>query len=226
MIDACQVANVKLMIAYRLHFETTNLTAIQLIRSGAFGQIQSIQSSNGFNCGASEWRLQKALAGGGPLMDVGIYSLNAARYLTGEEPTSITAYASSNPQDPRFREVEENVAWIMKFPSGVVASCNTTYGASMDGRYRVYGSKGWLEATPAFIYEGLHLNAHYTRDGAPDVNLDLPNSEKDPTHFTKQANHFSECIQQNLTPKTPGKEGLHDMQYMREIYHSAGIMIL
>src|ERR1700761_1858072 len=130
MIAACKTANVKLMIAYRCHYETTNLRAVKLIRDGAIGQIQQIQSAFGFNCGAGEWRLDKTLAGGGPLFDVGIYCLNATRYLTGEEPAEISAYSYTNPNDPRFKGVEENVAWVTKFPSGAVATCNTTYGAN------------------------------------------------------------------------------------------------
>jgi len=85
MIAACKAAHVKLMIAYRCHYEPTNLKAIGLIRTGALGQVQAIESSFGFNIAAGEWRLSKKLAGGGPLFDVGIYSLNACRYLTGEE---------------------------------------------------------------------------------------------------------------------------------------------
>ena len=94
MIAACKAANVKLMIAYRCHYEPTNLRAIKLIREGALGQVQSIESPFGFNIAKGEWRLNKKLAGGGPLFDVGIYSLNACRYLTGEEPADISAYAS------------------------------------------------------------------------------------------------------------------------------------
>jgi predicted dehydrogenase len=223
MIDACKVANVKLMIAYRCHYETTNLAAVKLIRDGALGQVQQIQSAFGFYCGAGAWRLDKKLAGGGPLMDVGIYSLNATRYLTGEEPSSLTAYTYTDPNDPRFKTVEENINWITKFPSGITASCNSTYGASMDGYFRVYGSKGWLEVNPAFIYEGLNLKADYYDSTGKRVKLDQPNPEKDPIHFTNEADHFSDCILQNKTPKTPGEEGLRDMQYIREIYRSAGI---
>jgi predicted dehydrogenase len=223
MIDACKAAHVKLMIAYRCHYETTNLRAVQLVREGALGQIQQIQSAFGFSCGANEWRLQMPLAGGGPLMDVGIYCLNATRYLTGEEPASFSAYTYSNPADPRFKTVEENLNWITKFPSGVVASCATTYGAQMDGYFRVYGSKGWLEVNPAFGYDGLKLQAEYFDANGKYVKLDEANPEKDPIHFTKQAIHFSDCIQKNLTPKTPGEEGLCDMTYIREIYRSAGI---
>ena len=84
MIAACKAANVKLMIAYRCHYEPTNLRAVKLIRDGALGQVQAIESSFGFNMGPNEWRTNKKLAGGGPVFDVGIYSLNACRYLTGK----------------------------------------------------------------------------------------------------------------------------------------------
>src|SRR6266404_1376056 len=107
MIDACRKAKKKLMIAYRCRYEPINLRAIQLIRDG---------------------RLSKKLGGGGPLMDVGIYSLNACRYLTGEEPAELKGYSSVIDHDGRFNEVEENLSWTMKFPSGIIVSCNTTYG--------------------------------------------------------------------------------------------------
>ena len=225
MIDACKTANVKLMIAYRCHYETTNLAAVKLIRDGAIGQVQSIQSAFGFNIAAGEWRIDRPLAGGGPLMDVGIYSLNATRYLTGEEPSGITAYAYTNPSDPRFKTVEENVVWTTKFPSGIVATCNTTYAAPMEGFYRVYGSKGWLNVDRAFGYEGQHLTAEFVDAAGKQITLDQPNSEKDPTHFIKEANHFSNCILHNQTPQSPGEEGLRDMQYIKQIYNSAGIQM-
>src|SRR5246127_1572468 len=178
MIAACKAANVKLMIAYRCHYEPTNLRAIQLIRDGALGQVQAVQSAFGFNIAPGEWRLSKTMAGGGPLYDVGIYSLNACRYLTGEEPDHIAAYASVIDHDGRFKEVEENVSWTMHFPSGVLASCATTYGANMDGYFRVYGSKGWLQVDKAFVYEGLHLRASYS-----GKQLDEPNPARDPSQF-------------------------------------------
>ena len=220
MIDACKVANVKLMIAYRCHYEPTNLRAVQLIRSGALGQVQAIQSAFGFSIAPGEWRLNKKLAGGGPLFDVGIYSLNACRYLTGEEPSAISANASVIDHDGRFNEVEENVSWTMKFPSGIVASCATTYGANMPGYFHVYGSKGWLQVDNAFVYEGLHLRAEYG-----DTKIDEPNPARDPSHFVAEAEHFSHCVQNNLEPQSPGEEGLKDMRYITEIYRSAGIMI-
>jgi predicted dehydrogenase len=218
MIAACKAANVKLMIAYRCHYEPTNLRAVKLIRDGALGQVQAIQSAFGFNIGKGEWRLSKAMAGGGPLYDVGIYSLNACRYLTGEEPGQISAYASVIDRDGRFNEVEENLAWTMRFPSGIVASCTTTYGANMDGYFRIYGSKGWLQVDNAFVYQGLHLRAEYS-----GTKLDEPNPAHDPSHFQAEAEHFSHCIQSGQQPQSPGEEGLRDMRYIAEIYRSAGI---
>lgn len=220
MIAACKAANVKLMIAYRCHYEPTNLRAIQLIRDGRLGQVQAIDSSFGFNIAPGEWRLNKQLAGGGPLYDVGIYSLNACRYLTGEEPAQISAYAYTIDHDGRFNEVEENDSWTMRFPSGIVASCSTTYGANMAGYFKVYGSKGWLQVDQAFVYEGLHLRADLS-----GTQLDEPNPARDPSQFQAEAEHFSHCVQNNLEPQSPGEEGLRDMKYIAQIYRSAGIAV-
>lgn len=220
MIAACKAANVKLMIAYRCHYEPTNLNAVKLIRDGAVGKVQTIESSFGFDMKPGEWRLSKALAGGGPLFDVGIYSLNACRYLTGEEPQEIAAYTSVIDHDGRFNEVEENVSWTMLFGSGVVASCTTTYGAPMEGYFRVHGSKGWLEASPAFVYEGLRLRGELS-----GANLDEPNPARDPSQFQAEAEHFSHCVQNGLEPQSPGEEGQRDLQYITRIYQSAGIRI-
>ena len=221
MIEACKKADRKLMIAYRCQYEPTNLRAIQLIRDGSLGTIQAIESANGFHISPGEWRLNKKLAGGGPMMDVGIYSLNACRYLTGEEPHELTGYSSVIDHDGRFNEVEENVSWTMKFPSGIVASCNTTYGAPMDGFYRVHGSKGTMHVEPAFAYQGLHLTAHL----AADKVFDEPNPEHDPTQFAREADYFATCIAENRTPKTAGEEGLKDMELIAEIYRSCGIQM-
>ena len=220
MISTCKKAGVRLMIAYRCHYEPTNLKAVQLIRDGALGQVQAIESPFGFNIRAGEWRLSKKLAGGGPLFDVGIYSLNACRYLTGEEPAQISAYASVIDKDGRFNEVEENVGWTIRFPSGIVASCTTTYGASMPGYFRVYGSKGWLQVDQAYVYEGLRLRGEFQ-----GTKLDELNPARDPSHFQAEAEHFSYCVQNGLEPQSPGEEGLRDMRYITAIYRSAGISI-
>jgi len=224
MIAACKAANVKLMIAYRLHYEPTTLKAIKMVRDGTLGKVQAIDSANGFNIAPGEWRTTKALGGGGPLMDVGIYSLNATRYLTGEEPERFTAVVSTVDHDGRFETVEENTAWTMRFPSGILASCVTTYGAQMPGYYKVFGSKGWMEVG-SFGYQNLRLRASYTvgPKGSPATNIDETNTEPDPKQFEREVDHFSECIVQNKTPDTPGEEGLWDMKHIQSIYRAAGV---
>jgi len=218
MIGACRKAGRKLLIAYRCQLEPVNLRAIRMIRAGKLGKIQAIESANGFNIRPNEWRCNMKLAGGGPLMDVGIYSLNACRYLTGEEPGEIKAGASVIDHDGRFNEVEENLSWTMKFPSGIVASINTTYGCDMPGFYRVHGTKGMMHVEPAFAYEGEHLTAHI--QGEPAIEESGP--EKDPIQFAREADHLAGCILENREPKMSGEEGLKDMKIMMEIYRSCG----
>jgi predicted dehydrogenase len=216
MIDACRVARKRLMIAYRCQLEPMNVRAIQMIREGKLGKIEAIESANGFNIRPGERRLNRTLAGGGPLMDMGIYSLNACRYLTGEEPIDIQARSSVIDQDGRFNEVEESLSWTMKFPSGIVASCNTTYGAAMPGFYRVHGSKGMIHIEPAFAYEGQRFTARI--EGEPPI--DEPSSDRDPSQFLREADHFAECIVHNREPRMSGQEGLRDMKLMMAMYGS------
>jgi len=220
MIAACKAANVKLMIAYRLHYEPLHLKAVKLLRDGALGKVGTINGAFGFNAQAGAWRLNKALAGGGSVFDVGIYVLNASRYLTGEEPVGFTAVASTMDQDGRFGTVEENVSWTTKFPSGAVATGSCTYGTQMPGYFKVFTTKGWMTMEPAFNYDGLRLRAQ-----APGLNLDEANAEKDPTQFTREADHFSECVIEGKTPKSSGEEGLRDMRYIFEIYGAAGVKL-
>jgi predicted dehydrogenase len=218
MIAACRKANRKLMIAYRCHFEPMNLRGVQLIREGRLGAIHAIESINGFNIKPGEWRINRILGGGGPMMDVGIYSLNACRYLTGEEPVEWKGEMSTIDRDGRFAEVEENMSWTMKFPSGVLTSCQTSYGVSMPGWYRVRGTKGTLEMATAFTYQGQHLTAKIAGEPAIDETSPL----RDPAHFPLEMDHLAECIFRNQEPKTPGEEGLRDMRLMMDIYRSAG----
>jgi predicted dehydrogenase len=218
MLDACKKAEKKLMIAYRCQFEPTHLKAIELIQSGKLGKIQAIESANGFNIRAGEWRLSGKLAGGGPLMDMGVYSLNACRYLLGEEPSGIKAFASVIDKDGRFNEVEENLSWTMQFPSGVVASCNTSYGCNMPGFVRVHGSKGMLNLEPAFGYQGIRMNVRIQGEQP----IDVADESKDPAQFVREADHFAEAILQNKPLRASGEDGFKDMKYVMEMYKSAG----
>lgn len=228
MIEVCEHKKVKLMIAYRCQYQPQQLKAIELIRSGAIGKVQTIESSFGFDIGKTftfdgvtkpSWRIDKKMAGGGPLVDVGIYCLNATRYLTGEEPAEIKAIASTIDHDGRFAEVEESDSWAMKFPSGIVANCSTTYGgAGTGGYFKVQGSKGWLKMDPAFPYQGMHLTGSLDRQP-----LDVPDPWQDPRQFTEEADYFADCVWNDREPKTDGEEGLRDMTYISEIYKSAGV---
>ncbi|HEY0263211.1 MAG TPA: Gfo/Idh/MocA family oxidoreductase [Granulicella sp.] len=217
MIAACKKASRKLMIAYRMRLEPTTLRVREMIRSGQLGTVQGIESANGFNIRAGEWRLNGKLAGGGPLMDMGVYSLNGCQFLLGEEPTQMFATASVIDHDGRFDEVEENLSWTMKFPSGAVAACNTTYGAGMDGMMTIHGSKGWLRMQPAFSYDGLHLTG---RINGKDI--DEPVAAKDPSQFVREAEYFAKCITDNTTPEPSGEVGLRDMKLMMELYRLSG----
>ena len=216
MIQACQSARRKLMIAYRCQYEPTHLRAAQLIREGKLGSIQSIESAFGFPIAPNDWRLDKKLSGGGPLVDVGIYCLNASRYLTGAEPVELSGFSSVVDQDGRFAQVEETLSWTMKFPGGALANCTCTYGSQMRGYFRVRGSRGTLTMDPAFNYDKPHLSAQF--DGGET--LEFTSDESDPIQFLREADHMANCIAQNKEPRTPGQEGLRDMELIAQIYHS------
>jgi len=224
MIAACKQADRKLMIAYRCQLEATILKARDLVQTGALGKIQGAQGAFGFNAQPGIWRLDRKLAGGGPLMDVGIYPLNTTRFLFGEEPGDIKANSSVIDHDGRFDQVEENLAWIMKFPSGITASYNTTYGAQMPGFLRIFGSKGILTLEPAFGYEGTHLVARINGPsrGQPGTTIDMPSPDKDPIEFVHEADYFANCIQNNLPVGPSGEEGLRDTRIMMDIYRASG----
>lgn len=216
MIVACKQARRKLMIGYRCQLEPTTLHVKQLIQSGKLGTIHSIESANGFNTPAGEWRLNPKLAGGGPLLDVGIYSLNACRFLLGEEPSRVSAFSSVIDHDGRFDQVEETIAWIMKFPGGTIATCSTSYGADMEGFYRVHGSKGAITVQPAFSYLGIHMLGQIGEEPLDDLD-----KASFPDEFTRETDHFAHCVLEDRQPGPSGEEGLKDMEWIAQIYKSA-----
>jgi predicted dehydrogenase len=144
MIDACKAAKVKLMIAYRLQYEPMTLKALDMVKSGKFGKIQSMEANKGSNIRAGEWRITKALGGGGAMFDHGVYCINTFRMFTGEEPVRFNTQISTPDRDGRFNEVEENVSWVMGFPSGALALGAASYGNEMGGFYRLQGPWGFL----------------------------------------------------------------------------------
>ncbi|WP_294391052.1 Gfo/Idh/MocA family oxidoreductase [uncultured Sphingomonas sp.] len=218
MIAACKQAGKKLMIGYRVHFEPTNLEAIRLAESGAIGKRRYVRSEHGFvQTNPEAWRLKKALAGGGSLMDMGVYSLQAARYMTGEEPVSVYAHETTDRRDPRFREVEDMIEWQLEFPSGVIASCISMYSANQN-HILLMGEKGRIEMEPATRYEGNHLWTG--KDGREQEITSLPPGPRS-TQFAGQLDHLSECILSNREPIVSGEEGLRDMRIVEAIYRSA-----
>jgi predicted dehydrogenase len=218
MIAACRTAGVKLMIAYRVHYEPTHLEAQRLIQSGALGDLQAFEGSFGFNAKPDQWRLTRKYAGGGSLMDVGIYPLNEIRWLTGEEPVDFTAVAATRDHTSgRFAEMEQTLNWTMKFPSGIIAALGCTYGADMPGFLRIHGIKGSLEITSAYGYQGVHLSSI-----GGDTHVDITSPGDQTTHFQFEAAHFANCIRTGAEPKTGGEEGLHDLVAMEAVYKAAG----
>jgi len=219
MIRASKTAGKKLMIGYRAQFEPNNLRAIELVKRGEIGKVKTIIADHGRILRPEEpsdsWRAKRALAGGGSLMDIGIYSLQAARYITGEEPLEVSARTFSTPGDPRFAEIEETVAFSLAFPSGVLANCTSSYGHAEGKRYRVFGDKGYLDLDPATAYEGNVLRA--SKGGKPAELIEVPHGNQ----FAAEMDHLAECIQSGKEPKTPGEEGLRDVRIMEAIYAAA-----
>ena len=215
MIDAARKADRKLMVAYRCRYEPFNQEMIRMAREQELGPVKVVVADHGFNIGdPKQWRLNKALAGGGSLMDIGIYSLQAARYVTGEEPVEIAAMSHSTPGDERFKEVEETINFQLRFPSGVLANCTSSYGFSGQNRYRVITTKGWFELEPATSYTGLRMRV---RRGNVLEERSLPQRD----HFALEMDHLSECVMSEKQPLTPGEEGLRDLKLMMAIYEAA-----
>ena len=215
MIDAAKKADRKLMVAYRCQYEPFNQEAIRIARSGELGKTQMILADTGFPMGdPNQWRLNKQLAGGGSMMDIGIYALNASRYLTGEEPTEVNAMTYTTPGDVRFKEVEESTIFQLRFPSGILANCSSSYGYFHQSHYRVMGTDARLCMDPATWYSGLRL---WIERGNTIEQRDLPEVD----HFTAEMDHMSDCVMQNKTPLTPGEEGLRDLTIISAVYAAA-----
>ena len=214
MIDAAKAADRRLMVAYRLRYEPYTQALIKSVRDEEMGPLRLVLADAGFSIGdPKQWRLRKAMAGGGSLMDIGIYALNAARYITGEEPVAVQAMQHSTPGDPRFTEVEENVAFQLRFPSGVLANCTSSYGSPLN-RFRGVGTKGWIELEPALSYGGLRMRASMGRTIEERFHPVVD-------HFAAEMDHLSGCVMDGTEPLTPGEEGLKDLQIMMAIYESA-----
>ncbi len=219
MIEACARARVQLMIAYRIEYEHTNRSLIDMARAGKLGEVRSIHAINVQNQSApSQWRQIRALSGGGSLPDIGLYCLNTVRALTGEEPVEISATIHSPAGDPRFREVEDLVAFTLRFASGIVASCTSCYSAHQHSELQVMGVDAWARIASAFTYHGQKLTVS-RRDGIREAAAEYT---LNPSHqFALEIDHFAECVRTGRKPRTGGAEGLQDHKLMEAIYQSA-----
>jgi predicted dehydrogenase len=219
MIAACNSANVKLMIAYRIQYQPHNRKVREMLQQKTFGNPKLIEASNSqSSANPAHWRHKKALAGGGALPDIGLYCLNTNRFILGEEPTEVFAYQYSTPGNPLFTEVEELVSWQMRFPSGLIASCTTDYNVHESRHYRVLCEKGWINMDKAYAYKGQKLMTARA-EGKMERQEDIGLAEID--QFGAEMDHFSDCILNNKRPYTPGEEGLQDHIIMEAIYQSA-----
>ena len=222
MVDACKSAGVTLMVAYRMQYEPHAREATRLTRSGAFGTLKLIEAHNGqVQDTQSQWRHNGPLAGGGALPDIGLYCLNFSRAVTGEEPTEVFAWTWSAPGDPRFAENEENVAWQMRFPSGVVAKLSAAYDAHEARNARLYFQTGTIGLDPAFSYKGIRLSVTHRAPEREDVEVKEERIIAEVDQFAAEIDHMARCVLTGRRPRTPGEEGVQDNRIMDAIYRSA-----
>ena len=210
MVDACKRANVKLLVGYRMHFEPNTLEIIRMRNAGDFGKIMFFQGLSGFRIGdPKQWRLNKELAGGGAMMDIGIYSINGARYMVGEDPIWVTAEETKT--DPvKFKEgVDETIQFQMGFPGGAVASCLSTYSMNNLDRFFLNGLQGYAELNPSTGYGPIKGRTNKGELNFPHV-----------THQTVQMDEMSDIILNGKQPVVPvdGIEGVKDLKIIDAIY--------
>jgi predicted dehydrogenase len=212
MVDACKKAGVKLLVGYRMHFEPHTLEVVRMRKDGEFGKITFFQGLSGFVIGdPTQWRLNKALSGGGAMMDIGIYSINGARYMIGEDPVWVTAEETKT--DPeKFKEgIDETIQFQLGFPGGAVASCLSTYSMNNLDRFFLDGLNGWAELYPATGYGPIQGKTNKGEINQPVV-----------THQTVQMDEMAQIILEGKQPIIPvdGEEAVKDLKIIDAIYEA------
>ena len=213
MIRAAEQGRIKLMIAYRLHLETANLSAVEVVRSGQIGEPRFFVSAFSEAVEAGNIRLKRAL-GGGPLWDIGVYCVNAARYLFQDEPVEVVGVNVVG-GDPKFAEVGEAATAVLRFPGDRTATFTCSFGAASVSAYRVVGTKGDLLMDPAYGFEG-ELKSRLTIEGKSKEH-----TFKQRDQFGAQLLYFSRCILEGVEPEPSGAEGLADVRVIQAILRSA-----
>ena len=207
MIAVCKEAGVMLSIGYRLHFDPFNLEMMRLANDKVYGNVKRIYASHGLSS-VQGWRLDKEMAGGGPLMDVGIYCVNAGRYITGQEPIVVHATEGQKKNKKKFATIEESLTWTMEYPNGVITECSCSY--SQYGNYlRVEAENGWFEIAPSFSYRGLKGK---TSDGTMDI-MSI-------NQQAAQMDDFALAVIDKRPTPVPGEMGRQDIMIIEAIYRS------
>ena len=210
MIGACNKAGVKFSIGYRMHFDPYAIELMRLQREGDFGPLMKMTGDFSFVMANHEWRIEKKLGGGGPMMDLGIYIVNAACMATGQTPIAVTAHEEPKQRPDFFNEVEETIDFHLEFPNGAVCDAVTSFNQS-GARFRAEGSKGWIDfQTSAF---GYRVGDVVTSRGP----LDYPR----PYQQALQMDDFCDCIVSNRPTPVPGEMGLRDLKIIKAVYAAA-----
>lgn len=213
MVDACKKANVKLLVGYRMHFEPKTLEIVRMRKDGELGKIRFFQGLAGFKIGdPTQWRLNKELAGGGSMMDIGIYAVNGSRYMIGEEPIWVTAQETKTDPDKFKDGVDETIQFQLGFPGGAVASCLSTYNMNNLDRFFLTGDDGFAELMPATGYGPIQGRTNKGELTQAHV-----------THQTAQMEEMSDIILNGKQPLIPvdGNEAVKDLQIIDAIYLAA-----
>lgn len=208
MIEACDRAGVKLSIGYRLHFDPYHQEIMRLGQEDVFGPVTMVEGGYSFTYRNTDaWRFDKEMAGGGALLDVGIYAIQGARYVTGEEPVRVLAQAFNTRPDV-FQEIYESILWQMEFPSGAVSTHSTSYSGYVNRLYFT-APGGWAELDPSYHYDS---QSGRTSDGP----MDFPQVNQQ----ARQMDDFVDCILNDRKSRVSGDEGLRDMRVIEAIYRS------
>ncbi|WP_244486781.1 Gfo/Idh/MocA family oxidoreductase [Aurantimonas sp. Leaf443] len=219
MIDAAKAADRRLMVAYRAHFEPSNVRVKEMIDAGEIGPITFASSDHhrplDLSLPRDQWRAKRTIAGGGSLVDIGIYSLNGLIWFLGETPSRVCATLHSPPDDPRFAEVEDLMTAQLVFPSGARANISSSYSSNTK-RIDLFGAKAVAKLDPATSYSGNRLTV-----STPEANEQVVTKEPSEVQFSNEIDHLCEAISTGSAIRTPGEMGLRDVHIIHALYRSA-----
>lgn len=218
MISAADDAGRKLAVAYRVWHDPANRLLMEMARKEELGPLATVMAHKGtvMKLPPSDWRFDPRLAGGGALVDLGIYSIQAARYVAGNEPLEVQATVFSDPVDARYRRVEQNIAWTMRFP-GALASCTASWNYSGQNNIRAAFRDGFISLDPATLGARNRIFVGRDRGGTFGVEeQSVPFVDQ----LVRQIDHFSEAVLNQTAPMTDGYEGLRDILAIEALYRS------